>query len=373
MASVKVLNTGLGVTAALVSGYAVSENMDILDYPVKMGSDFNVSYIKKQGMLKVNVREIYRSMIHPLSRDIEVNTKYGNQLSQPVLTSDDFAKAKIDIYQRKQNGEKYHLDVTGAIDVPINGSSIVYFERQSPKTDSDFIRMATLVSGGPDAIALSALAQQAMEEQIEKKDLYYFLTGRPSDQKEMESVYNFSERFGWDVHIIDIEAQKYRLLPCGADEPTFIRYGLASALSLVAAHSELAGGHDVIFLGLHAADSLYKARDSKEYTRKFIDNWNQLWTKFYPKKPLISTPFIDSFDKIDILKIGNALNLSLSETWSCYKGEEHHCGECKSCLERRLAFATAKIKDETIYKTEFKISDSKKKNLMSAISLEAAM
>lgn len=369
MANVKVLNTGLGVTAALVSGHAISENMDALNYPVKMGRNFNVSYIKNQGMLKVNVEEIYHSMMDSLSRDI----RYGSRISQPILPSDDFPKDKVDIFQRKQNGEKYYLDMTGAIDVPVNGSSIVYFAKQSSKTDSELIRMATLVSGGPDAIALAALAQQAMEEKIETKDLYYFLTGRPSDQKEMESVYNFSEKFGWDVHIIDIAAQKYRLLPCGADEPTFIRYGLASALSLVAAHSELAGGHDVIFLGLHAADSLYKARDSKEYTREFIDNWNQLWTKFYPKKPLISTPFIDSFDKIDILKIGDALNLSLSETWSCYKGEEHHCGVCKSCLERRLAFATAKIKDETIYKTEFKISGSKKKNLMSAISLEAAM
>ena len=255
--------------------------------------------------------------------------------------------------------------------MPMNGSAVVYFSEQP--AESNPFRIATLVSGGPDAIVLSSLAQQAAEEKIAKKDLYYLLTGRPSDQMELNSVYRFSEKFGWSVHVIDIAAQKYRLMPCGAEEPTFIRYGLASALSLVNAHSELAGGHDMIFLGLHAADSRYKARDSKEYTRKFIDNWNQLWTKFYPKRPLVLTPFIDSFDKIDILKMGNALNVSLSQTWSCYKGETYHCGICKSCLERRLAFATAKIKDETIYETEFKISASKKKNLMSAISLQAAI
>jgi len=88
---------------------------------------------------------------------------------------------------------------------------------------------------------------------------------------------------------------------------------------------------------------------------------------------LIATPFIDSFDKIDILKMGTALNISLAHIWSCYKGGEVHCGVCKSCLERRLAFTIANIKDETTYETESKISDLDQKNLMSAISLQSVV
>ena len=53
--------------------------------------------------------------------------------------------------------------------------------------------------------------------------------------------------------------------------------------------------------------------------------------------------------KGDIAKIGKELNIDFAETWSCYKGEEHHCGVCGTCLERKEALQEAGIKDTTIY------------------------
>ena len=53
--------------------------------------------------------------------------------------------------------------------------------------------------------------------------------------------------------------------------------------------------------------------------------------------------------KTDIACIGNRLGINYGETYSCYKGGEHHCGRCGTCKERRKALRQAGIDDPTIY------------------------
>ena len=53
--------------------------------------------------------------------------------------------------------------------------------------------------------------------------------------------------------------------------------------------------------------------------------------------------------KADIARIGKRLGIDYSETWSCYKGGEPHCGKCGTCRERREALAEAGIDDTTVY------------------------
>ena len=53
--------------------------------------------------------------------------------------------------------------------------------------------------------------------------------------------------------------------------------------------------------------------------------------------------------KGDIARIGKKLGIDYSETWSCYKGGEKHCGKCGTCVERKEALAYAGIEDTTEY------------------------
>ena len=53
--------------------------------------------------------------------------------------------------------------------------------------------------------------------------------------------------------------------------------------------------------------------------------------------------------KADIARHGKALGLDYSETYSCYKGGEQHCGTCGTCTERRQALREAGIDDNTPY------------------------
>lgn len=59
-------------------------------------------------------------------------------------------------------------------------------------------------------------------------------------------------------------------------------------------------------------------------------------------------PFIDT-DKTGIARRGIELGIDFSETWSCYKGGEIHCGVCGTCVERREAFILAGLFDPTVY------------------------
>ena len=53
--------------------------------------------------------------------------------------------------------------------------------------------------------------------------------------------------------------------------------------------------------------------------------------------------------KTDIARKGKELGIDYAETWSCYKGGEHHCGKCGTCVERKEALSEAAITDTTIY------------------------
>lgn len=64
----------------------------------------------------------------------------------------------------------------------------------------------------------------------------------------------------------------------------------------------------------------------------------------------IDAPYTN-IKKADIAKIGKRLGIDYSETWSCYKGGERHCGKCGTCIERKEAMALAGIDDRTEYES----------------------
>lgn len=56
-----------------------------------------------------------------------------------------------------------------------------------------------------------------------------------------------------------------------------------------------------------------------------------------------------NISKADIARKGKSLGIDYTETWSCYKGGDVHCGKCGTCVERKEALALAGIEDHTIY------------------------
>ena len=65
----------------------------------------------------------------------------------------------------------------------------------------------------------------------------------------------------------------------------------------------------------------------------------------------IEAPYTE-ITKTDIALIGKAIGLDYTETWSCYKGGNVHCGKCETCVESQEALRNAGIEDKTEYSNE---------------------
>lgn len=53
--------------------------------------------------------------------------------------------------------------------------------------------------------------------------------------------------------------------------------------------------------------------------------------------------------KSDIVAVGSRVKAPLELSWSCYEGQEVHCGRCGTCVERAEAFVLADVPDPTRY------------------------
>lgn len=69
---------------------------------------------------------------------------------------------------------------------------------------------------------------------------------------------------------------------------------------------------------------------------------------FIDTKFTVLAPYL-YWTKADIVTVGEMVGVPWSNTWSCYKGGDIHCGACGTCFERREAFIDAGVPDPTLY------------------------
>lgn len=80
----------------------------------------------------------------------------------------------------------------------------------------------------------------------------------------------------------------------------------------------------------------------------FIDSMSEAMSYGTYEHVRIYAPYT-GITKGEIASRGKSIGIDYSETWSCYKGGEHHCGRCGTCVERKEAMEFAGIEDKTIY------------------------
>jgi 7-cyano-7-deazaguanine synthase len=101
-----------------------------------------------------------------------------------------------------------------------------------------------------------------------------------------------------------------------------------------------------IYFGAHAEDAHNWAYP--DCTPEFIGAMaNAIYIGSYMQIRL-HTP-LEWLSKTEVVKLGEELGVNFGQTWSCYKGEEVHCGTCPTCRSRRQAFVSAKVEDPTVY------------------------
>lgn len=114
---------------------------------------------------------------------------------------------------------------------------------------------------------------------------------------------------------------------------------LAAAAGLAESH-----GLDCVMIANHAGDhAIYP-----DCRGSFIDAMSRAIAEGTYEGISLKAPYT-YLNKADIALRGKRLGIDYATTYSCYKGLEHHCGRCGTCIERRQALADAGIEDTTIY------------------------
>lgn len=120
-------------------------------------------------------------------------------------------------------------------------------------------------------------------------------------------------------------------------------------------------GRNIVFTAI--ATSFAEAEDAE----KIIVGWDLEEAVTFPDN---SKEFLDAFNKVleigtldgvqieapvinlnkkEIVNLGAKVNAPMNLSYSCYMGEDEHCGICESCMRRRRAFEEANVEDETKY------------------------
>jgi 7-cyano-7-deazaguanine synthase len=167
-----------------------------------------------------------------------------------------------------------------------------------------------------------------------------------------------------DVKIPDISYDEIKGV-----SPTYVPFRNGTLLSLITAHAQKWVNEQIsyrfeskgtnlqeatnlmkdsvgIYFGAHAEDAHNWAYP--DCTPEFIGAMaNAIYVGSYSCIRLI-TP-LEWLQKDEIVTLGERLGVDWAYTWSCYAGDEEHCGTCPTCRARQLSFRKAGVEDPTVY------------------------
>ncbi|SRR6266540_2796875 len=209
-------------------------------------------------------------------------------------------------------------------------------------------RIVVTWSGGLDTTAL--IAYLAKEEE---RIVYPIFVNRSQSnyEREKRSTEHFISLFKRDLGMafrdtfevtVPIPARELKAKYKTSDADTLYALRNSDIINSAVRYA-LLEGIEVIAVGSLAEDPLRD--DSPEYLAAKsaeirIGSMNRV---------LLRAPFQDmKWNKSDAIVWAVENSIAISDSWSCWKNEEKHCGTCPACVSRKNAFREAKSKEPTV-------------------------
>lgn len=214
--------------------------------------------------------------------------------------------------------------------------------------------VVVLLSGGMDSVS----ALYRCREEFDRIVCVSFDYGSKHNHREIPMAAYHAQKFGYPHHVIKMdfvnELFQSALLQSGGDIPeghyedetmkaTVVPFRNGIMLSIAAGVAE---SHELshLCIAAHAGDhAIYP-----DCRADFMDSMAQAIQLGTYNQVEIFAPFVN-VDKAEIATIGHQLGVDFAQTWSCYKGNDIHCGKCGTCVERKEAFELAGVEDPTVY------------------------
>ncbi|MCX8182331.1 MAG: 7-cyano-7-deazaguanine synthase QueC [Candidatus Methanomethyliaceae archaeon] len=214
-------------------------------------------------------------------------------------------------------------------------------------------KAVVIFSGGPDSTTLLYLT-------IKRGYKAYPITfdyGQIA-KREIEAAKKIAEGLGLDIKIIDLSVIKDAYLGATSlvdenmpitkefSKQLIVPFRNGVMLSFAVAYAQSIGAN-YIFYGAQGSDEPYYPDCRTSFVRAF-----QRAARLGTDSKLVIKAPLTKLKKSEVIKLGKELGVPFEMTWSCYRGEEIHCGVCESCVNRKRAFSEASVPDPTVYKVE---------------------
>lgn len=173
-----------------------------------------------------------------------------------------------------------------------------------------------LLSGGIDSTALVAFY---LSRDIAVRGVH-FNYGQPSFRGEQRAVQQVSSYYGIPVTTISLG------LSIASDQG---EYHCRNAILLLSAVGILPTKSARFAIGIHAGTPYYDCSNA------FVDHLQKLLDGYFNGSVRVEAPFLE-FTKGDILELCKALSVPVNLTYSCERNSDTPCGECLSCIDRKV-------------------------------------
>ena len=208
-----------------------------------------------------------------------------------------------------------------------------------------------MLSGGPDS---STLAYWLKHEGYELHTLT-FNFGETEGAAERRCAKLIAEQVSKSHQFVDFSdpmAELYgkdeavHILRKVAEPPMRVKgFGSGVAISMAASYALEMGVFD-LFYAVHRDDAIYS-----DNCPEYFQLLSQAISMEVGRPFTIHTPFLNR-TKAEVLQLAESLGVPLTDTWSCARGSQIHCGTCDPCRDRMQAFASIGINDQTTYQVE---------------------
>lgn len=112
---------------------------------------------------------------------------------------------------------------------------------------------------------------------------------------------------------------------------TVVPFRNAIMLSIATGYAESIGAKSVLIANHFGDHAIYP-----DCRNTFIESFKEAMAYGTYENIKLESPFVN-LTKRDIALIGKELGVDFTNTYSCYKGGEKHCGKCGTCVERKEA------------------------------------
>lgn len=144
---------------------------------------------------------------------------------------------------------------------------------------------------------------------------------------------------------VDMPKEEYHDPLKETPSATIVPFRNAVLISIATAVAD-ARGYGIVTMAAHLNDAVGYAYP--DCMPEFLNPMAQAVAHGTLRKVRLEHPYTHN-TKSDLVTIGSYLRAPLVLSWSCYRGEADHCGQCPTCRERTKAFHDAGYMDPTKY------------------------